>query len=91
MKNQVNHSPSNFWFGFSLGAITAIGASYLLGTNRGRETLRKIILMSERFPEKMPEIIETFQKMAGEKSKNSHFSGLQSIDSVIKKIKQSAK
>lgn len=91
MKNQANHLPSNFWFGFSIGVITAIGATYLLGTSKGRESLRKIILMSERFPEKIPEIIETFQKIAGEKTKNSHFTGLQTIDSVIKKIKQTAK
>jgi len=90
MKNQSNHSPSNFWFGFSIGAVAAVAASYLLGTKKGRETLKKVIAMSEQFPERIPEIIEKFQKIAAEKSKENKFSGLQTIDSVIKKIKQSS-
>ncbi len=90
MKNQSNHQPTNFWFGFSIGTVAALGACYLLGTKKGRETLKKLITMSEELPGKIPEMIETLQKMAPKSSMESKFSGLQTIDSVIKKIKQSS-
>lgn len=89
MKKQNNHQPTNFWFGFAVGAVAALGASYLLGTKKGRESLKKLIAASEQFPERIPEIIEEFQKLAREKHGESKFTGLQTIDSVIKKIKQS--
>ena len=48
MDDISKHKASNFWFGFALG-ITASGAAlYLLGTEKGREALKKIIDFAEK-------------------------------------------
>ncbi len=59
MKNQ-NKQPSatNFWFGFAAGSLGATAATYLLGTKRGRETLKKCITMAERLEENSPDFMD---------------------------------
>lgn len=42
MKNNIQH-PTNFWFGFALGTISALSCTYLLGTKKGRDVLKKIL------------------------------------------------
>jgi gas vesicle protein len=89
MKDQ-NKSPSNFWFGFSLGMIAAVAATYLIGTKKGRELLKKIVDLSEHFPEKLPELVEELEKVFTGKNNNKLLPKLSSIETVINKIKQSA-
>jgi hypothetical protein len=62
MKNQNNH-PSNFWFGFALGTASAAAAAYLLGTTKGRETLKKLVEMSEHIETKSPDFMAAFHEV----------------------------
>ncbi len=41
------HKASNFWFGFALGVTASASALYLLGTPKGRKTLKKLIEFAE--------------------------------------------
>lgn len=86
MKKIDNHQPSNFWFGFALGGVTAFGTSYLLGTKKGREFLKEIVELSEQFPERIPEFIEDLKKFSFESTENKP-SGIKTIESIISKIK----
>lgn len=45
------HKKTNFWFGFALGATTASTALVLLGTKKGRETLKRALELSEGLEE----------------------------------------
>ncbi len=42
MKNNTQH-PTNFWFGFALGTVSALSLTYLLGTKKGRDVLKKTL------------------------------------------------
>ncbi len=85
MKNQQNKS-SSFWFGFALGLTAATSASYLLGTKNGRENLKKIIEFSEKLPEHFAELSNHSQTEKGHKN---NLNKLETIESVVKKIKNS--
>lgn len=89
MKNQ-NKPPSNFWFGFSLGIIAAVIAGYLVGTKKGRELLKKIVDISEHFPDKLPELITEIEKLFTDKNKEKLLPKLTSIETIINKIKHSS-
>ena len=42
-----DHKRSSFWFGFALGVSTASSAIFFLGTKKGRETLKRVLELSE--------------------------------------------
>lgn len=70
MKTSHNY-PTNFWFGFALGTVSAITLSYLLGTKQGRELLKKLVKVSEHLDETSPDFLgaltEISQVFRGEK------------------------
>lgn len=49
--SQQPHNPSNFWFGFSLGAVMGVTGIYLFGTKQGRKNLHKAIELTENLEE----------------------------------------
>ncbi len=59
MENQNNHKLSNFWLGFSLGCLTVGGVGFFLGTKKGRQTLKKLIDLSENWEENLA-ILENY-------------------------------
>lgn len=65
MKSQNNHhtNPSNFWFGFGVGAIGAVAAAYLLGTKNGRETLRKLVAYADKLEEGSDEFLDLMDSL----------------------------
>ena len=48
---QQHHNQSNFWFGFSLGAILGVTGVYLFGTKQGRQNLHKAMELTENLEE----------------------------------------
>lgn len=96
MKKISNHPhPTNFWFGFALGTFAAGSAAYLLGTKKGRETLKKIVTYCEEHEEDSFEFLQKIQKFinqkvstieipSGEKEKGSP--QLSNIESLIDRI-----
>ena len=52
------HKKTNFWFGFALGATTASTALVLLGTKKGRQTLKKALELSEGLEETLFENVK---------------------------------
>ncbi|OGK18569.1 hypothetical protein A3G67_01850 [Candidatus Roizmanbacteria bacterium RIFCSPLOWO2_12_FULL_40_12] len=46
-----DHKRSGFWFGFALGTTAATSAIFLLGTKRGRASLKRAIELSEGLEE----------------------------------------
>ncbi|MBI4004506.1 YtxH domain-containing protein [Candidatus Roizmanbacteria bacterium] len=63
MRNQHN-TPTNFWFGFAVGSMSAMITTYLLATKQGRETLKKLIELSENLGERSPEFVSLLQNVA---------------------------
>ena len=88
-----NKSASTFWFGFALGTSVAVGAAFLLGTKKGRQTLQKVLDMSENLEENIMSIMEEIEErivdedvtpqLEENKPKQSH----SSIHSLLNKIK----
>ena len=62
-------SPSNFWFGFALGTIAAVGSSYLLGTQNGRDLTKKLLDLTENLEENLDliktELVKEMEKHPG--------------------------
>ncbi|MCX7881116.1 MAG: hypothetical protein N2482_01220 [Patescibacteria group bacterium] len=58
IKTNDSHQTSNFWFGFSLGALFIIIGTMIFGTKKGRETLKKFLEISENFEENISKILE---------------------------------
>jgi hypothetical protein len=67
MKNK--EQPSNFWFGFALGTIAAVGSSYLLGTKNGRDLTKKLLDLTENLEENLnlikTELVKEMEKHPG--------------------------
>ena len=57
----LRNTPTNFWFGFAIGSISAVAIAYLLATRQGRETLKKLISLSENLGERSPEFKSLLQ------------------------------
>ncbi len=77
MSNQ-NHQPnnhSNFWSGFTLGAVLGVAGVYLFGTKKGRHNLQKALELTENLEETIEkaiggvgeEYIEQLDKPTGSK------------------------
>ncbi len=63
-----DHKRSSFWFGFALGVSTASSAIFFLGTKKGRETLKRVLDVTEGLDEvlfdKLKEIgVETLKEV----------------------------
>lgn len=96
MKNPNSH-PTNFWFGFAVGSITAAATGYFLGTKQGRQTLKKIIEYAETVEEhEGPVLLEHIKNAMKTISQNTSEIGEeapvlerppQSIENIMEKIK----
>ena len=63
MKNKNNPThPTNFWFGFALGSVSATFLSYFVGTKKGRETTKKFLESLEHMDEEPSHFFEIFKK-----------------------------
>lgn len=61
MKNNIQPQ-TNFWFGFAFGAITIGGLGYLVGTEKGRKILKKILETAENYDGDINPIIKEISK-----------------------------
>ncbi len=88
MKKQSKPPATNFWFGFSFGVASMAGAAYLLGTEKGREKLKKLMEFAEQHNVKSGEIFDFVQNMGETKKKetNEIKSNLESIIDRVKNI-----
>ncbi|MEN9327201.1 MAG: hypothetical protein RI947_9 [Candidatus Parcubacteria bacterium] len=99
MKNQNNHTPSNFWFGFAVGTFGAVAAAYLMGTKQGRETLKKLIQYADRMEEGSDEfldLMDSLKQVVKQKSSDivdsiegatEQSKSNRTLDSLIEKVK----
>ncbi|MDO8497822.1 MAG: YtxH domain-containing protein [bacterium] len=63
MKNKSDTThPTNFWFGFALGSVSATFLSYFVGTKKGRETTKKFLESLEHMDEEPSHFFEVFKK-----------------------------
>ncbi len=58
MAKANKHEITNFWSGFALGAGALTLISFLLGTKKGREFLKKALDVSENLDEHLKELLE---------------------------------
>lgn len=65
-KNQINpdqHKASNLWLGFAFGAIGASVLAFFLGTKKGRQTLKKILELTENLEENVLSVVEEIEEV----------------------------
>lgn len=60
--NPSHDKTSNLWLGFALGAAIATTAAFLFGTKKGRETLKKLLELSENLEENLQAIVDEVQE-----------------------------
>jgi len=87
MEKKNNQQLTNFWFGFILGGLTLLSASYFLGTKKGRKTLQELINFFENWEENLESLIK---KTEERKSKEEN-SSPPLITGLIEKIKTLSK
>jgi hypothetical protein len=63
MKSNPGHQPTNFWFGFALGSLSAAAAAYLFGTKQGRQQLKKLVELSEQVGDNSPDIVSSVKEI----------------------------
>lgn len=106
MKNQNNPAPTNFWFGFAVGAMGATSLAYLLGTKKGREKLRFALEKIEHMdsnPDELLTILKTLGNIAKQEAglgvssaqenekKDEHRSSLETLIDKVKNITHEGK
>lgn len=87
MKDQNNHSVSNFWFGFMFGTSCAVGLAYLFGTKQGRNSLKHFLRFSENIEENLAKMVDKMDKQSKKGTKDVAPFTLESIGTVLQKIK----
>ncbi len=86
MKKHNKPPATNFWFGFSFGVASMAGAAYLIGTEKGREKLKKLMEFAEQHNVKSGEMFEFAQKLTDVKKKeSSEIKG--NLESIIDRVK----
>ncbi|MBI3619567.1 hypothetical protein HY214_00240 [Candidatus Roizmanbacteria bacterium] len=91
MTSQSSHPPTGFWFGFALGTMAVGASAFLLGTKKGRQTLAKLLELSENFEENAYSMLAEIEKKAGEALKDSRSvpaAAKQGFQTVLTKIKE---
>lgn len=68
MKKQNEGNLTNFWFLFALGTASGIAVSFLFGTKKGRELLKKLLENTENIEEKITELMNDTQEHTSEKN-----------------------
>jgi hypothetical protein len=83
MEKTNREKVTNFWFGFAFGGLTLGALTFFLGTKKGRQTLKKVLEVSENLEEdlltygqelleKGDDLKETAANLVG--AKQTHFS-----------------
>src|SRR3989344_9471781 len=67
-RGQNHNKSSNLWLGFTFGAIAATTIVFLLGTKKGRQTLKKLLEFSENLEENALVIAEQIEESMIEKA-----------------------
>lgn len=70
---EKHHNPSNFWFGFSLGALIGAASIYFFGTKNGRANMKKALDLTEDLEQTVESVLggvgeEYVQGLAGSDS-----------------------
>jgi hypothetical protein len=91
---KTNPPATNFWFGFSLGIAGTTAVGYLLGTKKGRQTLRKLLDYAEETPHDLNHILEKLGKiyphLAPEKKTSQDKPIISTLDQIIHKIRNNS-
>lgn len=98
-KTEVHPQQSNFWFGFALGATAGLSALFMLGTEKGRDRLKKLIKVSENLEEHLADIMDDVKEKGHEIEERvvepalqkAESSGIQSVIDKIKSFSESNK
>lgn len=62
MTQEHKSNTNNFWFGYALGMISGSAAIYLLGTKKGRETLKTVIQHTENYEGGLEDILNIIKE-----------------------------
>ena len=65
--NPSHDKTSNLWLGFALGAAITTTIAILFGTKKGRETLKKLLELSENLEENLQAIVDEVQETITDK------------------------
>lgn len=91
--NNATHG-SNFWFGFALGISGATALAYFLGTQKGRDTAKKVLEYAEKCEDGSDvylDIVQILNKFAkqGKVPEIIEEAGsvAQNLDTIIEKVK----
>ena len=91
MTKQNNSKTTNFWFGFSIGGALIGGAIVMFGTKKGRETLRKMLDLTDNIEENIEllekVVEEKLNKESGSVSNSSSSSNHSTLGNILDKIK----
>lgn len=68
LQGQNHNKNSNLWLGFAFGSIAATAAIFFLGTKKGRDTLKKLLELSENLEENALIIAEQIEEAISEKA-----------------------
>lgn len=69
MPNQNEHKTSHLWLGFAFGTATTLTLTFLLGTKKGREILKKLLEVSENLEENLLALGEELEEELLKKGK----------------------
>jgi len=86
---EKNHRIGNFWFGFALGTVFTTLVVFLLGTKKGRKTLKSVIDFSENIENNLSElIIDLENKLKKDQEKNKENNQIKTKNNIFKIIDQ---
>lgn len=71
-RGQNHNKSSNLWLGFAFGAVSVAAIAFLLGTKKGRQTLKKILELSENLEENALTLIEEIEETIIDKTEKLH-------------------
>jgi hypothetical protein len=83
MEKKNSQQLTNFWFGFILGGLSLLTASYFFGTKQGRKNLQQLLVFFENWEENLELLIEKNEEKKSKEEKSS----TPLITGVIEKIK----
>jgi len=86
---EKNHRIGNFWFGFALGTVFTTFFVFLLGTKKGRKTLKNLIEFSENIEKNLSELITHLEiKLKEDEEKNKNNNSIVTKNNIFKIIDQ---
>lgn len=90
IKNET--SVKSFWNGILIGSGAALFILYVFGTKKGRSSLKTILDFSENIEDNLHKLHKHVHSLSSKKTQSKeHISLLESVSSVIDKIKSVSK